>query len=148
MPQRRLNVLLVEDDESAAALFRMVVERAGVDVRLQVARNGQEALDYLAGQGRYGDRIQCPVPDLLVLDLVLPGVSGFDVLDWRRQHDALRALPVVVFTGSLREADREKALAKGAAEFVTKPADFQSFKMAIRRILEYGLRKRSWSNSE
>ncbi len=139
---RALNLLLVDDDESTAILFRFVLQKAGSRARLQVANGGQEAMNYLAGKGEYADRSAYPLPDLIVLDLIMPGVTGLDVLDWRRSSPELSAIPVVVFSGSLKNEDRQQALAKGATRFIPKPVDPPGFKSAIDEILQLGASSR------
>ncbi len=135
---RALKLLLVDDDECTAILFRLVLQKAGWQVRLQVVEGGQEAINYLAGKGAYGDRSTYPVPDLIILDLIMPGVTGLDVLDWRRMSPELSAIPVVVFSGTLQEKDRQDALAKGAARFIAKPSDSAAFKNAIEEMVRFG----------
>jgi CheY-like chemotaxis protein len=137
MEQPRLNILLIDDDESAAALFRLMVEKAGCPVRLIVAEGAQKAMDYLSGAGPYSNRAAHPMPDLVVLDLIMPGLSGFDILHWRQQMPQLRLVPVVVFSGSMREHDREKALANGAARFLQKPMDLEQLKAVVAEILDF-----------
>src|SRR5947209_16596546 len=93
-------ILLVEDREDDITLVRRALRKGYIDNPLQVVRTGEEALAYLKGEGKYGNRFEHPLPDLILLDLKLPGLDGFDVLQWVRQHPTLYALRVVVLTSS------------------------------------------------
>src|SRR5258706_9347997 len=89
-------ILVAEDEETDAMLLRWAFEKAGVPNPLVVARDGQEAVDYLEGKGDYADRVRHPLPCLLVLDLKMPRMSGFDVLVWVSDRPQFRDLPRMV----------------------------------------------------
>lgn len=116
-------VLYVEDEENDVFFMQLGFQSACLLHPLQIARNGKEALAFLSGEGQYADRVNYPLPCLVLLDLNLPFFSGFEVLGWLRHQTEFQALPVVVFTASSHESDREKALRLGANEFITKPTD-------------------------
>ncbi len=120
-------VLYVEDEEDDVLFMRRAFKRAGLEQGLLAVRDGQEAIAYLAGEGAYGDRGQHPVPSMVLLDLNLPLVSGFEVLKWVRQNCQLHSLPVVVFSSSARSEDRAKAQQLGADEYVEKPSSGSDF---------------------
>jgi CheY-like chemotaxis protein len=129
-------VLYVEDEEFDVFFMRRAFQRSGAQCGLQVVENGQLAIDYLSGATPFDNRAQYPIPGLLVLDLNLPGLSGFDVLNYLRQHPEILAPPVVVFSSSARFEDRTKALAMGAADYVEKPSsglEFAEVVMSLRR---------------
>jgi CheY-like chemotaxis protein len=88
---------------------------------LKVARDGQEAIDYLSGTGPYADREKFPLPILVLLDLKMPRKSGMETLEWIRGQKQLRALAVIIFSSSVQPAEIEQAYALGANAFVTKP---------------------------
>jgi len=92
-----------------------------VDFPLQIATDGEQALDYLRGEGVFSDRAEHPLPALVFLDLKLPYVHGFEVLAWIRAQPALATLPVLVLTSSPEVRDRERALALGAKDYLVKP---------------------------
>lgn len=115
------SILLAEDEESDAMIFRMALERAGITNPLIILSDGQEAVDYLSGLGAYADRIKHPLPGLLVLDLKMPRMSGFDVLTWLAQRPEFASLPAVVLSSSPAEMDIMKAKSAGAREYFVKP---------------------------
>lgn len=114
-------ILLAEDDPNDVFFMQRALAKAGVNVPLQVVKDGQEALDYLAGSGKYNNRVEFPLPSLVLLDLKMPFVSGFDVLAWIRLQPSLKDLPVVILTSSAEERDREKATELGAMAYCIKP---------------------------
>jgi CheY-like chemotaxis protein len=86
-----------------------------------VVRDGQEAVDYLAGNKPYNDRTAYPFPALVLLDLKMPRMSGFDVLAWLADRSEFKHLPLVVLSSSSDDSDREKARLMGAKEYFVKP---------------------------
>lgn len=120
-PMASATVLYVEDEEGDLFFMRLAFKKAGAGLDLRTVEDGQTAMNYLAGTADFTDRQQHPLPAVLLLDLNLPVISGFDVLTWLRARDEFKALPVVVFSSSAREEDRRKALELGANEYVEKP---------------------------
>jgi CheY-like chemotaxis protein len=112
-------ILLVEDSEDDVFFMQRALRQAGVHNPLHVVRNGQEAIDYLSGQNDFSDREQHPLPDLVFLDLKMPGTNGFDVLKWIREQPL--SIPVVVLTSSSEEIDRQRAQELGADCYLLKP---------------------------
>ncbi len=108
----------------------LLVERTfrngGVKNPLQVLRNGQDAIAYLAGEGEYSDRVRHPLPALVLLDLSLPGVDGFQVLRWIRRRFRPSDLRVIVLTGSVNLDDARRAYELGADSFLMKPLEFEN----------------------
>jgi len=117
-------LLLVEDDPSDVLFFERALTKAGGDVPLRVARDGNEAVAYLAGQGVAADRGQHPLPLLVVLDLKLPYRSGFEVLEWLRKEPIFKDLPVIVLTSSREPSDLSRAKALGVDAYEVKPVHF------------------------
>src|SRR5437016_14158370 len=99
MPDQAI-ILLAEDREDDVLLIRKAFSKANISNPLQVVRDGEEAIAYLSGEGKYSNRDEYPLPDLFLLDLKMPGKDGFDVLRWVRQQTGLSALSVVVLTSS------------------------------------------------
>lgn len=119
--------LLVEDSETDAILIRRAFIKGNIINPLQVVTNGDQALAYLKGEGPFANRAEYPLPDLVLLDLKLPGIDGFQVLRWIRQQPELKALRVVVLTSSDRIQDVNLAYQLGANSFLVKPVDFERF---------------------
>ena len=114
-------ILLVEDDRNDVFFLRRAFEQAGVRASLRVVSDGEEAMDYLMGRGKFVDRSQFPLPALLLLDLKMPLANGFDVLAWLRSQPSLDYLSVIVLTSSPEDRDRQKAAELGAARYFVKP---------------------------
>src|SRR5687768_16993926 len=98
-------ILLAEDNENDALLMRHAFKKAGISNPLVRVRDGEEAIDYLAGHGVYADRRAYPFPALLLLDLKMPRRDGFEVLEWIKADPSLRRLPVTVLTSSDQQLD-------------------------------------------
>ncbi len=114
-------VLLVEDSSDEVFLFQRACVKAGVTFGLNVARNGYEALGYLKGEGEYVDREKFPLPTAIVLDLNMPGISGFEVLEWIRSSPLHQYLVVIIFSASSLESDIRKAYTLAANSYLAKP---------------------------
>ncbi|HEY9249004.1 MAG TPA: response regulator [Rariglobus sp.] len=114
-------LLLVEDNEDDVFLMKRALRFAGIENPLQIAEDGQAAIDYLAGSGAYADRTQFPLPHLVFLDLKLPYKTGHEVLEWIRRQPAFSTLIVIVLTSSSEPVDLARAYQLGANSFVVKP---------------------------
>jgi CheY-like chemotaxis protein len=114
-------ILVADDDEYDIDFLRRAFAEAQISNPLQTAQDGQDAIDYLAGNGRYADRNAFPLPCLLLLDLKMPRKTGLDVLAWIAGQEALYALPVIMLSSSIHPADIAEAYHKGVSSFVTKP---------------------------
>ena len=114
-------LLLIEDNEDDVFLMRRALKQAEIDNPLYVVRDGQQAVDYLAGNGEFNDRELYPFPALVFLDLKLPFKSGHDVLAWIRQEAELDELVVVILTSSDEPSDIDRAYKLGANSYLVKP---------------------------
>jgi CheY-like chemotaxis protein len=119
--------LLVEDSDNDAILIRRAFHKGNIVNPLQVVSSGDQAIAYLSGEGAFSNRAEYPLPDLVLLDLKLPGIDGFEVLRWIREQPTLKALRVVVLTSSDRIQDVNLAYQLGANSFLVKPVDFERF---------------------
>jgi CheY-like chemotaxis protein len=118
---KELDILIAEDNPDDAFILRESFRKAGVRHRIQEARDGADAMAYLKGDGGYADRIRHPFPDVLLLDLNMPRMNGFELLEWLRRDEQCRRLVVHVLTASCREADVERAYELGANSYLLKP---------------------------
>lgn len=135
-------ILLAEDDAGHEELFRRAVEQSGVDCRIDVVRDGVEAIDYLFRTGRYAGRDPAETPQLILLDLKMPKMNGIQVLQvlFRvRGEDRNRFPPVVVLTSSQLDEDIADAYRYGAQSYICKPLGHGDFAKAVRETLQYWL---------
>ncbi|HYG24097.1 MAG TPA: response regulator [Verrucomicrobiae bacterium] len=123
---RRLIILQVEDSYEEAVLLARACQAAGLPAEFHEASSGADAISYLLGEGAFADRTQHPLPDLIVLDLRMPGMNGIEFLQWARRHPRFKEIPVLVFTVSREPGDREIALEHGASGFYVKPFGFEA----------------------
>ena len=122
MGQKR--ILVAEDQANDAFILERAFNKTGAKATLHFVRDGKEAIDYLEGQEVFSDRNAYPMPTLLLLDLKMPKMDGFDVLEWVRSQRSLRRLLVVVFSSSEEIGDINRAYDLGANSYLVKPADF------------------------
>ena len=132
-------ILLVEDDPNDVYFMKHAAQEAGILDALQVAQDGQEAVDYLEGLGDYANRQRFPLPCLVLLDLKLPRVMGFEVLKWIRQQPALKNTTVIVLTSSDLKPDVDLAYRLGANSYLVKPPTPDKLVEVITRIKQYWL---------
>src|SRR2546423_5483929 len=117
-------ILLAEDDKNDIFLMGRAFDRAGIPNPLFVVHNGKEAVDYLSGAGDYANREKFPLPGLVLMDLKMPWMDGFDVLAWLRDQRQFDTLPVVVLTSSKLQSDIDKSRELGAYDYRVKPQRF------------------------
>lgn len=113
-------MLLAEDNEDDLFLTQRVLKKAGVGPAFHVG-DGREAVAYLGGEGEFGDRTRHPLPDVVLLDLKMPGMTGHEVLEWIRAQPALRDLRVCVLTSSDEQRDRDRVAKAGVQGYFVKP---------------------------
>ena len=127
-------ILLVEDDEADIFLLRRAFRNARIANPLIEVRDGQAAIQYLSGEGDYAERTRYPIPFLILLDLRLPKLSGFEVIAWMRDQPQLANLIVVVLTASDHVPDVTKARDLGANSYLVKPGNFEELVQMVKRI--------------
>ena len=115
------NILLVEDDPNDALLLERAFRKAGLLYPLNVVTDGDQAVDFLEGAGKFKDRVRYPLPDIMLLDLKLPRRSGHEVLKWLRSRPGLRRLPVIILTSSREARDIVAAYDEGTNSYLVKP---------------------------
>jgi two-component system response regulator len=132
-------ILLVEDNSSDVDLTRRALARGHVSNELVVMEDGQEALDYLRGEGAHAGRNISETPSVILLDLKLPKVPGLEVLRMVRGDPRFRRVPVVILTSSKEEEDVGAGYDLGVNSYVRKPVDFKEFQSAISNLGLYWL---------
>jgi CheY-like chemotaxis protein len=133
------NILLADDDPNDVHIVKAAFARAGYNYPFFVVPNGEQAIAYLKGQGNFADRKTFPIPSLLLLDLKMPSIDGFEVLRWVRNHPEWRPLPVIVLTNSYYGPDINRAYDLGANSFLTKPGDFDQYVGAVKQVAHFWL---------
>jgi len=129
-----INILLVEDNPGDIVLARVAFEKSKFSVNIDVAMDGEEALDFLYKRGRF---TEAPTPDLILLDLNLPAISGSEVLADIKNDEELRVIPVIILTTSQAEWDIIRCYRLHANCFVNKPFGFESFDKVVQSIEEF-----------
>jgi two-component system, response regulator len=132
-------ILLVEDNPDDEALTLRALKKNNIKNEVIIARDGAEAVDYLFGTGSYADRNERIMPQVILLDLKLPKMDGFEVLRRLRADERTKLLPVVILTSSDEERDRIAGYDLGANSYVRKPVEFGSFIEAVRQLGLYWL---------
>ena len=136
----RQTVLVAEDDENDALLLQRALIKADIHLFLKFVRDGQEAVEYLNGDAPFNDRDTNPLPQLLILDLKMPRLTGFEVLGWIRRQPGLKRLPVVVMSSSDLDEDVNRAYDLGANSYFVKPFDTESRDELAQKICGYWLK--------
>lgn len=136
------HILVAEDDTTDAFFLQRAFNRAGVTVNLHFVRDGQEVVDYLDGKGAFADRGAHPLPEVLLLDLKMPRLDGFDVLAWIRKQPALSRLEVVIFTSSGERKDVSRAYGLGAHAYVVKPHSVEELNALVGQLKKQWAKRR------
>jgi CheY-like chemotaxis protein len=136
---RPASILLIEDNPMDVELIIDAFKEVRLANKIQVAGNGKEALEFLFGEGRYTDRKQYPLPDIVLLDLKMPGIDGHEVLRRIKGTDKLKRLPVIILTSSKDEGDRAMSYDNGANSYLVKPVSFDEFLKVVKQVSDYWL---------
>ncbi|RPH43377.1 MAG: response regulator [Planctomycetota bacterium] len=123
-------LLWVEDDPDDVLLGERALMKAGFEQPM-IARDGDEAISYMAGEGEFADRARFPLPSLVLLDLKLPRKSGLEVLRWIRGHEGLKRIPVIMLTSSQERHDIDRAYDSGANAYLVKPVEMRAFSEVV-----------------
>ena len=132
--EKRATILVVDDNDSDKYFLVWALKTLDLHHSITVLSSGEEAIAYLSARPPFEDRTRFPIPHLLLLDLKMPNVDGFEVLKWIKTQAALDGLNVVVFSGSDRESDIQKARTLGAKDYIIKPADTLDLVGAVREV--------------
>jgi CheY-like chemotaxis protein len=134
MSAKMTTILHVEDDPNDTLLLEHACKKAGVVFDLRAVSDGDQAIAYLRGINDFSDRNKYPLPKLILLDLKMPRLSGFDVLAWLRSDEAFRGVPVVVLTSSNHDADVKRAYDLGAKSYLVKPVGFEALVELVKTL--------------
>lgn len=133
MADQPFNILLVEDSADDVFFFRRAVNKSGIPAVTHLAADGVEAMDYLLNRGQFTDATAHPRPQIMFLDLKLPHVNGFELLEWMQRHAECPQPPVVILTSSSQPEDQERAEALGASLYMTKSLSPDQFREALQK---------------
>ena len=139
MTEDAIEILLVEDDPQDVELTLRALENENLKNRIVIARDGEEALDFLFRRGAYSSRSSTHVPKLVLLDLKLPKVDGLQVLRAIKANPECRSIPVVVLTSSGEERDIVESYELGVNSYIQKPVDIAQFRQAVKAVGFYWL---------
>jgi CheY-like chemotaxis protein len=132
-------ILAIEDREDDILVLRKAFRAAGIVNPFIPFRDGGEAIRYLAGEGKYQSRTEFPLPRLILLDLKMPGIDGFEVLEWIRSRKEYAAIAVIVLTSSNNLKDVQRAYDLGASSFIVKETEFSNAVILSRLLKDYWL---------
>jgi CheY-like chemotaxis protein len=124
----------VEDDPGHQVLIQDNLKKAGIINTLFTAKDGQEALDFIYHQGDYQDEKKSPTPGLILLDINMPQVDGFEVLEKLKKDEKLKKIPVIMLTTTDSQREIDKSYQLGANSYITKPVDFREFQNMIKNL--------------
>jgi CheY-like chemotaxis protein len=136
MTEQPVDILLVEDNPNDVELMLQALKVNNLSNRIEIVRDGEEALEFLFGTGAHSDRSGAPAPKVILLDLKLPKVDGLEILRRLKSDPRAKLIPVVVLTSSREDRDILESYALGANSYIVKPVDFERFSRIVR---EFGL---------
>lgn len=132
-------VLVADDDNNDVFFLRRAFQKAGLCCPVLDVPDGEKAICYLSGSDGFSDRNRFPIPSLFFLDLKMPKVSGFEVLEWLQKHNGLGNMKVVVLSSSNLQTDMQKARALGAHDYRVKPADIDDMITMVKDVADQWL---------
>jgi CheY-like chemotaxis protein len=139
MENKEIDILLIEDNENDAELAIRALQKNNVARYIVHLKDGEDALDFLFGNGRYVTRNTDNKPRVILLDLKMPKVSGLEVLEQIKSNELTKKIPVVMLTSSKEHPDVEKSYLLGANSYIVKPVDFENFSKVVNDLGIYWL---------
>ena len=136
---RQCTILIVDDDENDIFFVQRAFTEINVHCVFQILKNGQEVVDYLSGLGDYADREKYPLPMMVLMDLKMPIMDGFQVLAWLRSRPGLKVIPAIVFSSSDVPGDITRAYELGANSFMTKSVTYDGLLLKLQTLSQYWL---------
>jgi len=137
MKKNTVTILLAEDDYDDRYLISEALDESGVETQLYIVENGEDLLDYLKGRGKYSDRSEFPLPNMILLDLNMPLMDGREALAEIKKDRDLRRIPIVVLTTSQAEEDVQATYDLGITGFITKPMTFSGLVDVMKSVGNY-----------
>ncbi len=137
MRDQNLKILLLEDEPHDVFFIKRALEQVAKGHVLRSVENGEEAIQYLRGEGQFADREAFPFPNLILTDLKMPRMNGFEFLEWIRHHQDCSVIPTIVLSSSAIESDVRRAYEIGANAYVRKPASMEDLVKMIKLTWEY-----------
>jgi CheY-like chemotaxis protein len=136
---RSCTILIVDDDENDIFFVKRAFSEINVHCTFQMLKNGQEAVDYLQGHGAFADRQRYPLPMMILMDLKMPIMDGFQVLTWLRGQAGIKVIPTIVFSSSDLPSDITRAYELGANSFMTKSVTYDGLLLKLQTLSHYWL---------
>ncbi|MDI6734642.1 MAG: response regulator [bacterium] len=133
---KSINILLVEDNEDDILIIQRAFKKLKLTNEIYVVRDGQEGLDFIFHEGIYAQN-KPPTPGLILLDINMPKLNGFQVLERIKAHPVYKVIPVIMLTVSDRDEDIVRSYQNGAVSYITKPMDFEDFVKVIEQFEIY-----------
>ncbi|MEO7677773.1 MAG: response regulator [Verrucomicrobiota bacterium] len=130
-------LLIAEDNADEVMLLRRVLTQTGTLNPVHIVNDGQEAIEYLSGDGKYADRELFPLPRLMITDIKMPRRNGLEVLQWLHNHPELKTVPALVLTNSSQPSDIKEAFRWGAHGYFIKPMTSEELKSMFQLIHNY-----------
>jgi CheY-like chemotaxis protein len=135
-----ITALVAEDDDADFMLLERALTHADTHIRVRRARDGVEAMEYMKGDGAFANRMKFPQPDLVLLDLKMPRMSGFDFLTWIHENPGYAVIPTIVMSNSQLLDDVQRAYRLGANTYFLKPSSFEELSELCEMIGHYWAR--------
>jgi CheY-like chemotaxis protein len=139
MTEQPIDILLVEDNPNDIELAAYAFAKNGLTDRVRIVRDGVEAVEFLFCEGKFAGRNPASGPQIVLLDLKLPKMDGFQVLEKIKKNEKTRSIPVIALTTSHEVSDISRSYASGVNSYIVKPVEFKEFAEAIRMIVHYWL---------
>jgi CheY-like chemotaxis protein len=136
---RQCTILIVDDDENDIFFVKRAFTEIDVHCTFHVLKNGQEVVDYLIGDGAYANRDVYPIPMMILMDLKMPIMDGFEVLTWLRSRPGIKVIPTIVFSSSDVPSDITRAYDLGANSFMTKSVTYDGLLLKLQTLSRYWL---------
>ena len=130
-------ILLADDSEEDVFLLETALKEGRSTNPVQWVKDGTEVVAYLTGEGRYSDRRTFPFPELIILDVKMPRMSGLEVLEWMRDHPDFKVIPIIIMSSSGHESDVQRAYLLGANTYFIKPGSFDTLVRLVSTLHEY-----------